>query len=127
MLDDPFDIDPLEAVVPVAGSGVLDDAIPCECACGCERVAEWPESICDECRAGEHWTSESADSADWPVARDDASALPGADDSADAGPRSTDDPPDASDRHTTPEDDPGPLDDAVNAHDAFRISGPVPR
>ncbi len=52
--DDPFDITQPEGIVLAAGSGILDDEAPCECPCGCERVVEWPEDLCEACREGRH-------------------------------------------------------------------------
>lgn len=52
--DDFLDITTPEGIVQAAGSGVLDDAQPCSCACGCERPVEWPEDTCEACRDGRH-------------------------------------------------------------------------
>ena len=52
--DDLFDLDSVEGMVLVAGSGVLDDEAQCECACGCDRTATWPDDLCQQCQAGDH-------------------------------------------------------------------------
>ena len=60
MLDgDPFDLDSAEGVVLVAGSGVLDDDPGCDCVCGCDRTATWPDDLCLPCQAGDHESTDA--------------------------------------------------------------------
>ena len=60
MLDgDPFDLDSAEGVVLVAGSGVLDDDARCDCVCGCDRTATWPDDLCLRCQAGDHESTDA--------------------------------------------------------------------
>lgn len=51
----PFDLDQPQELVLAAGSGILDDEPPCECACGCERSTAWPDDVCEPCQRGDHW------------------------------------------------------------------------
>ena len=70
MLDgDPFDLDSAQGVVLVAGSGVLDDDAGCECVCGCDRTATWPDDLCLRCRAGDHESTDPTGSAHARAAR----------------------------------------------------------
>ena len=67
--DDPFDLDSAEGVVLVAGSGVLDDDAGCDCVCGCDRTATWPDDLCLRCQAGDHESTDPTGPADARAAR----------------------------------------------------------
>ncbi len=53
-LDDILDPASPEGAVFLGSSGFLDDDRPCECWCGCGRLAEWPDDECAACLEGRH-------------------------------------------------------------------------